>query len=242
MALSRGTSAFTLKMAAIAGMTCNHVANIFGDVMAPAATVFLFTLGGLTFPIMAFLLCEGYRHTSSVRRYATRLALFAVIAEIPWFLLWGPSLNVLFTLLIGLGLLWAGDHLRSRWLYGLALVAGVAASWFCDWAVAGPLMVVFFHHTREQPRGVLKVMAAFGAVFGIPQFVSVLGANLGATEMLPSTIQWGALGYYTLGFALATFLMTTYNGQRGPSLKWFFYAYYPAHLMVLWALAKALGV
>ncbi len=238
MALSRGTSAFTLKMAAIVGMTCNHVANVFGDVMAAPATVFLFTLGGLTFPIMAFLLCEGYRHTSSIRRYATRLALFAVIAEVPWFLLWGPSLNVLFTLLISLGLLWAGDHLRSRVGYGLALVAGVAVSWFCDWAIAGPLMVVFFHRLREQPRGVLKVMAAFGAVFGIPQLISVLGTNPGAAGALLPAIQWGALGYYTLGFALATFLMTTYNGQRGPSLKWFFYAYYPAHLLILWLIAQ----
>ena len=134
MALSRGTSAFTLKMAAIAGMTCNHVANIFGDVMAPAATVFFFTLGGLTFPIMAFLLCEGYRHTSSIRRYATRLALFAVIAEVPWFLLWGPSLNVLFTLLIGLGLLWAGDHLR-RWAMGWCLWPALLPAGFAT----GPL-------------------------------------------------------------------------------------------------------
>ena len=238
MALSRGTSAFTLKMAAIAGMSCNHVANVFGDVMAPAATMILFTLGGITFPIMAFLLCEGYRHTSSIRRYATRLALFAVAAEVPWFLLWGPALNVLFTLLIGLGLLWARDHLRGRGAYGLVIVAGVAASWLCDWAIAGPLMIVFFHRVREQPRGVLKVMAAFGAVFGIPQLISVWGAGLGAAGGLPPAIQWGALGYYTLGFALATFLMTTYNGQRGPSLKWFFYAYYPAHLLVLWLVAQ----
>jgi hypothetical protein len=67
----------------------------------------------------------------------------------------------------------------------------------------------------------------------------VWGAGLGAAGGLPPAIQWGALGYYTLGFALATFLMTTYNGQRGPSLKWFFYAYYPAHLLVLWLVAQA---
>ncbi len=36
--------------------------------------------------------------------------------------------------------------------------------------------------------------------------------------------------------------MTTYNGKRGPSLKWFFYAYYPTHLMALWVIAQALSV
>lgn len=67
--------------------------------------VALYSLGGLTFPIMAYLLCEGYRHTSSVRRYAERLAVFAVVSQIPYSLLFGATGNVLITLLIGLGML-----------------------------------------------------------------------------------------------------------------------------------------
>ena len=63
-------TAFALKVAAIVGMTCNHIANVFGSELPGGAMVALYSLGGLTFPIMAYLLCEGYRHTSSVRRYA----------------------------------------------------------------------------------------------------------------------------------------------------------------------------
>ena len=76
-------TAFVLKVAAIVGMTCNHVANVFGSELPGGAMVALYSLGGLTFPIMAYLLCEGYRHTSSVRRYTERLAVFAVVSQIP---------------------------------------------------------------------------------------------------------------------------------------------------------------
>lgn len=33
---------------------------------------------------------------------------------------------------------------------------------------------------------------------------------------------------------LAVFPMLLYNGQKGPSLKYFFYAFYPLHLFILY--------
>ena len=109
-------TAFALKVAAIVGMTCNHIANVFGSELPGGAMVALYSLGGLTFPIMAYLLCEGYQHTSSVRRYAERLAVFAVVSQIPYSLLFGATGNVLITLLIGLGMLWLVDHQRQNLL------------------------------------------------------------------------------------------------------------------------------
>lgn len=109
-------SSFTLKIAAIVGMTCNHIAHIFPEEiiascpLGSAILFFLYSLGGITFPVMAFLLTEGFVHTSSLKRYAGRLALFACIAQIPYSLLWGATGNVLFTLLISLGLLWAYEN------------------------------------------------------------------------------------------------------------------------------------
>ena len=50
-------SAFALKVAAIVGMTCNHIANVFGTELPGGVMVALYSLGGLTFPIMAYLLC-----------------------------------------------------------------------------------------------------------------------------------------------------------------------------------------
>lgn len=168
MSRKHGTSSFAMKVAAIAGMTSNHVANVFAAQLPGWLTAALCTFGGLTFPIMAFLLCEGYRHTSNVRRYAGRLAAFAGISQIPYSLLWGATANVLVTLLIGLGLLWLNDNLRNRGLYVVSAVLGVALSWFCDWGVIGPIMILLFWTLRKTRRGILLVMLVPLLAYGLP--------------------------------------------------------------------------
>lgn len=228
---SRGVSAFTLKIAAIVGMTCNHVANVFGAMLPGWAMVALYALGGLTFPIMAYLLCEGYRHTSNIRRYAERLATFAIVSQIPFSLLFGATGNVLITLLIGLGLLWAMEHVASGVVRGALVVGGVATSSLCDWGIIGPLMILLFWHWHDRPRGAALVMAVAALALGLPALSWALSA--------PSPLSIGAVGYYTVGFGLSTALILRYNGQRGRPMKWFFYAYYPIHLMILWLFAAA---
>lgn len=102
--------------------------------------VALYSLGGLTFPIMAYLLCEGYQHTSSVRRYAERLAVFAVVSQIPYSLLFGATGNVLITLLIGLGMLWLVDRQRQNLvLCALGLLGGLPSVPFATGALSGRL-------------------------------------------------------------------------------------------------------
>lgn len=228
-------TAFALKVAAIVGMTCNHIANVFGGELPGGIMISLYSLGGLTFPIMAYLLCEGYRYTSSVRRYAERLAVFAAISQVPYSLLFGATGNVLITLLIGLGLLWLLDHKRQNpVLCALGLLVGLAISSLCDWGIIGPLMILLFRHFHDRPRGVALAMIVPFLGLGLPALSWALGD--------PTPLSLGALGYYTVGFGLATLLMLNYNGRRGRPLKWFFYGYYPGHLLALWALAKLLAL
>ncbi|MEE0705834.1 MAG: TraX family protein [Adlercreutzia sp.] len=314
-------TSFTLKVVAIVGMTCNHVANIFALQLPGWITVALCSMGGLTFPIMAFLLCEGYRHTSDLRHYARRLALFALVAQVPYSLLWGATANVLVTLLMGLGILWADERLRNRLAFGALFVGVLAASLWCDWGVIGPLMIYLFHRLHDE--GARKAVGltvltavlalALPAASGIVTFLETGGAtgaahaalgeqDTNSTDASPAdhfsqnetaqadnrtdqdvaategaeadqlletqspeealvealaappqgtnpvayTVEdagalvgnLGALGYATIGFGLAALLLISYNGQRGRPLKWFFYIYYPAHLMALWSLAQ----
>lgn len=227
-----GITSFALKIIAIVAMTFNHVAFIFGDALSfPVLCVFT-AAGGITFPIMAFLLKEGYRHTRSVRNYALRLLVFAAIAQVPWFLFVGASANVLFTLLLGLLLLWLDDNMENRAGFGIAVLAVLAVSIACDWAIIGPLMILLFKRFEKRQGAVafpvIVAMVSLGVIFGGSALI------LQTLEPLPSFLE------AVVGCGASIILLRRYNGKRGKPLKYFFYVYYPAHLAILGILHLAI--
>lgn len=140
-------------------MTCNHLANVFAVELPAELTLMLYTLGGLTFPIMSFLLVEGYRHTSNLPKYAMRLGAFAVVAQVPYSLLWGAVPNVLWTLLVSLGLLWAYDSVKQRSLFWLGALLAYFATASFDWGGLGLVMTLMFYLLREKRAGITLVMS-----------------------------------------------------------------------------------
>ena len=220
-----GLSSFPLKVLAIVGMTCNHFCHIFEAHLSDQVVCALYGFGGLTFPIMAFLLVVGYAHTSSVARYAQRLGLFALISQIPYGLFLGTNLNVMFTLLIGLVLLWLNDRMKNRTLYWVATVALIAASALCDWGVIGPTMILMMRMLpRRRDRVVLPLLLPIVG-YGLPALSDLVAAP--SLALLPDVL-------YLLGGCTATIpLLLSYNGRRGRPMKWLFYVYYPAHILVL---------
>ena len=261
-----GISAFALKIAAIVGMACNHIANVFCTLLPDCLSLVMYSLGGLTFPIMCFLLTEGYRHTSDLRKYATRLALFALISQIPYSLLWGGVPNVMWTLLICLGILWAFDNIEKRWVFWLGVVAAYFLTSSFDWGGVGIAMALLFHTLRNRRSGIaLAMLVPFVATainpamnlldaqqtYGLSiwsELTAILDFNpeSSATMLAYSDAEnlilqagffvtnFSFIGYATLGFGLATLLLCAYNEQRGRPLKFLFYAFYPAHLMLIW--------
>lgn len=232
----RGISSFVLKIAAIFGMTMNHAAYIFGDTLPFWARCVLFAGGGLTFPIMAFLLVEGYRHTSNIERYASRLGIFALVSQIPYGLFLAANLNVLFTLLMGLGVLWLDDHARNRALFWTGLAAGAVLSLACDWGFIGIIMIYLFKNLRGERSAIAAPVGLAIFATGLPQLAELAAkAPTGDWSALPFAL------YPLIGCSLAIPLLSSYNGQRGRPMKWFFYAYYPAHIAVLGILNLALS-
>lgn len=216
-------TSFSLKLIAIAGMTCNHMAWIFADQLPFPLLCVLEGAGGLTFPIMAFLLTEGWKHTSNIAKYEIRLAVFAVISQIPYSMFLGMQCNVLITLLLGLFLLHLHDVLKNRILWGIAVAAGILVSSICDWGIIGIAMILIaaFMSTQRQRALCPAILPMLG--FGIPALLEMIS---GSTSALPALL-------YALGNGIAGLLLCTYRGKRGRPLKWFFYAYYPAHIAVL---------
>lgn len=219
-----GIDSFTLKMIAIIGMTCDHIGIVFGDAMPLGATCALYAAGGLTFPIMAYLLGEGYRHTSNFKKYALRLLLFAIAAQAPYSLFLMPQGNVLFTLLLGLVALYLHEHMQNRNWFGLALALIILASMFLDWGIIGVPMVLLYYTIREKwPRLIVPYLLPL-AFIALPQMWPLLSGDLHA---LPQLL------FVLVGCTLTIPLLARYNSERGRPMKYFFYAYYPAHILVL---------
>lgn len=175
-------------------------------------------IGRLAFPIFCFLLVEGFLHTKDVKKYALRLGLFALISEIPFDLAFNEKLlefsyqNVFFTLLIGLlmliGLKYFEETLPPHisWLRFIVALTGILLAVFfrTDYDAFGIMLIFLLYEFRSLP----KLRCIAGAILML--FNSTTGC-------------------------LAFLLIWFYNGERGKQLpKYFFYAFYPAHLMLLW--------
>lgn len=227
----------TLKMIAIAAMTIDHITWLFVPLESVAGQL-LHTIGRLAGPIMFFFIAEGYVNTRSVPKYAARLGTFAVISQVPYIYFWTGNLptmqnifsgNVLFTLLLGLLAIWISErantytdlHNKATWPLITAYVIIIllcAASSSCDWQHWGILFTLFFWAARRKPNILL---------WGIP--ISTIMRFSELTHA--SGTVWENL--YQLGILLVIPLIYLYNGNRGKGGKWFFYIFYPAHLLIL---------
>lgn len=211
-------SGSSLKVIAIVSMTIDHLGlyMLGGDDPASASVTYhlMRMVGRLAFPIFAFLLVEGYVHTRDIRRYMMNLLVAAIISDIPWMLLGGyDSHNVMFTLLLGLMAVSFIDRFWRNKLLTLTTIGlmGVLAEWLqTDYSWRGIFLICILFMFRDKP------LLAF--MFGLP-FLMVYGlAGTAAGLMMP----------------------LLYSGQRGFATDWvskyFFYAFYPLHLMIIWLL------
>ena len=218
---------FHLKLIAACTMLIDHVGYVlFSDAL------WLRCIGRIAFPLFCFLMAEGCVYTRDRRKYALRLLVFALLSEIPFNLMntgtpWDLShQNVLWTLLAGALLCWLVDWaLQKRTAPGLVLTGAVMAAAFCllelantDYGGWGTLLVVMFYAVRRAPSGTVSKMTA--QTFGLAFFsIAIMGGV--------------SVELWSLAALIPIWL---YNGQRGFSPKavqYGFYAFYPAHILVL---------
>lgn len=229
-----GIDSYTLKIIAIIGMAMDHIGTVFWDFLPPLARILLFAPGGLTFPIMAYLLTVGYRHTRNVKRYALRLFVFAAVSLVPF--AWAFSafrLNVLFTLLLGLLVIYLYDHMQNRAGFWLSFVGITLVSVFCDWNLIGVPMVLCYHTIQNRTAKVVVPVLIAQSLLVLPGLLQLV--------FFPQT--WAALlpqmAFGLVGCTATIPLLLRYNGRRGRPMKYLFYGFYPAHLALL-ALLRAL--
>lgn len=202
-------------------------------------------IGRLAFPVFAFLVAEGYRHTGNFKRYLWRMFLFALISEIPFNLMTGGALvnpfhqNVMFTFYLALLLLKIVDTAWNRsWLEGLLVTVfggclgyGLGFLTFVDYYGCGVITVLVFW---------LAGKVRFGWILELAGLAWINLELLGGMNYVLAL--WGReLWVPQQAFALLALIpIWLYNGQRGPGGKrwqYFGYAFYPAHILILSLLA-----
>ena len=230
-----------LKYIAICGMLLDHIAYLFQKFFYNYtwgfALVFVFrTLGRITAPVMSWFLVQGFIHTSSKKRYALRLFIFAIISQFPYALIHRSSgamaqVNVIYTLLLSflmLCLLESRLEAVPKWTLIFVLMA---FSIFGDWAFFLPVMVLCFYFLRDNK----KYLLIFYSILSLLVLVSDI------TILCLKGYHW-YLELWQAGMFLFIPLYLSYYGQAGSRAgfhKWFFYVFYPLHLLILWGLFTA---
>jgi hypothetical protein len=234
-------TAFTLKLIALACMFMDHLAAVF-----PQYFPFIFrNFGRVAMPLFVYFVAEGCRRTGSMPRYLARLGLFALVSQIPFSLAFSymrhrelrfsflSDTNIFYTLFLGALCVFIFQKLKElrggAWLifFPLAVLMFIADRIGADYGGRGVLFL-FLMYVIPEKRPRIIAMAAF-MLFMYGNFLpGALFSGIGIAPYMNVRFT----GMLAGGLASAV-LAALYNGERGPGMKWFFYAAYPAHLLLL---------
>lgn len=228
-----------IKLIAILAMTVDHLAWAVFPGMNTAWYVYcLHIVGRLTAPIMWFFIAEGYHYTHDVKKYIFRLFAFAAVSHFAYCFAFGIPLlplsagvfnqtSVLWSLAWAVVLMAICENARInsvvKWL---AIIGICLVSFPSDWSTIAVMAPFYLYSHRSSFRKQAADIIIWSAIYAAVYFVSLNKA-------------YGLLQMFTF---LSIPILSRYNGQRGnwKGMKWFFYLYYPAHLIVVGILRIAL--
>lgn len=215
-------TSFTLKIIAVVSMFIDHIGYIYISPSAPEYLIFR-GIGRLAFPIFVYLIVEGCQKTSNINKYLFRLFIFALISEIPFDYAFSNVMiefthqNIFFTLCLGVLSIYVYKIIKQKEMcfnfLGYAspvIFAAVAELIHTDYGGIGVIIIFFLYIYREER-------------FLFKAFVLIIGDIL---LLLDS--HW-----IQILAVLSVFPLYYYNGKRGMPLKYFFYLFYPLHLLIL---------
>lgn len=219
----KSMSADVLKWIAILTMFVDHIGaaivektNIYLLPYGKMLDYVLRFIGRLAFPIFCFLLVEGFYHTRNRQKYLCNLLIFAILSEIPFEMSFLGEIvigfrNVYWTLAIGLVMMIV--------LGKIPQISDVKSNLYTIFAVVAFAVLAEFLHTDYGAGGILLIYILYKT-----------------REDRKKQCILGALAMsYEITAPIAFLLIYKYNGVRKQKhLKYFFYAFYPLHLLFLY--------
>lgn len=205
-----------LKYIAIISMLIDHSAvMLYGYVNFITENYSLMrNIGRLAFPIFAFLLVEGFYNTSSRNKYLKNLLIFALVSEIPYNYMMGseifylPSQSIYVTLIISFVAMMFMEETNNVFMQFLIIGTACFAGYLIkgDYKYRGVFSILMFYMAYKEKNKLIK----FG-IYELAYFYE----------------------FYSIVHISNVLITFFYNGERGKQNKYFFYWFYPVHLIVL---------
>ena len=227
-----------LKIIAMVSMALDHIGLLF----FPDEDIFRI-LGRIAFPIFAYMIAEGCRYTKNRVKYLGIIAAMAVAFQVVYFVAMESLYQgILVTFSLAIITIFAIDGIfkfKKLWsvLASVAAILFVLAFLFVLpvllkgtdfdidyglWGILLPVAVYYLPNRISRTVGIALLLLARAIHYTV--FPVALG-----------TLQWFSL--------LSALLLALYNGERGKAkMKYVFYIFYPAHLVILYGLAMLIYV
>lgn len=218
-----------LKWLALVLMTADHI----NKYLLGGQVHVLYGAGRLVFPLFAFVFAYNLARPATLaggtyQRAFKRLALGATIASVPFIGLggllygWWP-LNILASFLVSAGTMYLIERGGAA-RYGLAALLFIVGGLFVEFWWPGVAMTIaaWWFIRRPSAAALTAWVAATAALGCIPWLLARVPMSLGL---------WSLAAFPVIALACRLPLHV-------PRLRWAFYAYYPAHLAVLWVVQQ----
>ncbi len=221
-----GLSNNQLKIIAVLAMLIDHI----GMILLPQILAFR-AVGRLAFPIFAYMIAEGCRYTKNRRRYfACLMGLAAICQAALMIVMHSMRQNILMAFSVSVLMIYCIDGLiKNRRLASRLLMAALLSVLVFISVLAPRLLREVGFRFEYGLTGILLPVVVY---YAPNKLTKLLGATavLIAKCFVSSFVQWFSLG--------AIPLLVLYNGKRGTAnLKYLFYIFYPAHLVILYGIA-----
>jgi len=111
------------------------------------------------------------------------------------------------------------DLPMKNWVKNVLIFVLVWSAFPADWSCIAVLSILGMYKKRGDLKAQIKVMLLYVALYAVVSFFFVSKAY--------ALVQIGVLLVYPA--------LTLYNGEKGKAkwMKWFFYLYYPVHLIFI---------
>ena len=237
-----------LKVIAMITMVIDHV----GAVFFPQYRI-LRIIGRIAFPIYAYCIAVGCVYTHNPAKYALRVLFLALLSQpiyvialrhisapmqavlsagvtpmnlLKWFTLSMRSANILFTLLLGILIIWSLRE-RKYIVTGALVLCTWYFSGYINYGWPGVVLMLIFYAFLDRPA---------------TSFVWVGGFMLWWALTRNTSFAWNGIRYGLQLYALMALLLIYLPTKTGIKLpKWVFYFFYPAHLLAIYAVTLIQG-